>query len=163
MAKVIAICGKICSGKTWYARQLREQEQAVILSCDEVTKALFNNDLGEGHDAMTEKIRSYLMNKSLELVAAGCTVILDWGFWGREYRQSFTDFFQTRGVALEWHYVAVTEELWQQNIRERNQRILEGLGGSDYFLDEGLMKKLQSKWEEPTPLEIPIRYVPVRE
>lgn len=34
MAKVIAICGKICSGKTWYARQLREQEQAVILSCD---------------------------------------------------------------------------------------------------------------------------------
>ena len=37
MAKVILICGKICSGKTYYARQLRDQYNAVILSTDEGT------------------------------------------------------------------------------------------------------------------------------
>lgn len=41
MGKIIAICGKICSRKTWYARQLMKAEAAVLLSCDEVTRALF--------------------------------------------------------------------------------------------------------------------------
>lgn len=47
MAKVIAICGKICSGKTLYSNQIKGKENAVLLSCDELTKDLFNNDLGE--------------------------------------------------------------------------------------------------------------------
>ena len=37
MAKIIAICGKICSGKTYYAQSLKDKENAVILSCDELT------------------------------------------------------------------------------------------------------------------------------
>lgn len=45
MAKIIAICGKICCGKTYYANQIKEKENAVILSCDELTKDLFDNDL----------------------------------------------------------------------------------------------------------------------
>ena len=31
MAKIIAICGKICCGKTYYANQIKEKEKAVIL------------------------------------------------------------------------------------------------------------------------------------
>lgn len=41
MAKVILICGKICSGKSTYAEQLRVQNNAVVLSTDEITLALF--------------------------------------------------------------------------------------------------------------------------
>ena len=40
MAKVILICGKICSGKSYYARKLKEKEHAVILSRDEMTYEL---------------------------------------------------------------------------------------------------------------------------
>ena len=29
------ICGKICSGKSWYARRLKEETNAVILSTDD--------------------------------------------------------------------------------------------------------------------------------
>ena len=32
MAKLIAICGKVCSGKSYYAKNLREKENAVNLS-----------------------------------------------------------------------------------------------------------------------------------
>lgn len=38
MAKIIVICGKICCGKSYYANQIKEKENTVILSCDELTK-----------------------------------------------------------------------------------------------------------------------------
>ena len=37
MAYAILICGKICSGKSTYARALSEKEHAVILSADEMS------------------------------------------------------------------------------------------------------------------------------
>ena len=55
------------------------------------------------------------------------------------------------------------DETWKRNISERNQRILDGQGGSDYYLDEGLMGKLLSLWEEPAKEEIDVWYRPVRE
>lgn len=51
MAKVFLICGKICSGKGFYTRQLKEKEHAVVLSCDEIENDLFHHDLGDRRDA----------------------------------------------------------------------------------------------------------------
>ena len=48
MAKVMLLCGKICSGKTTYCNRLREKERAVLLSCDEVESHLFHQSLGTG-------------------------------------------------------------------------------------------------------------------
>ena len=163
MAKVIAICGKICCGKSYYAKSLAEKEQAVILSCDELTKDLFDNDLGDKHDEMALRIWAYFKKKSVELVNVGCTVILDWGFWSLENRESLREFFEKQGVPCEWHYIDVDEETWKRNIAERNERVLRGEGGSDYYLDEGLMGKLQSLWEEPAKEEIDVWYKLVRE
>ena len=50
------------------------------------------------------------------------------------------------------------DETWKENIEERNQRVLDGNGGSDFYLDEGLMKKLASKFEEPTEDEVDVWY-----
>ena len=47
MGKVYLICGKICSGKSYYAKSLKEKYNAVILSTDEVTYDLINNEQGE--------------------------------------------------------------------------------------------------------------------
>lgn len=44
----------------------------------------------------------------------------------------------------------------------RNKRVLSGEGGSDYYLDEGLMAKLESMWEEPAPEEMDVWYRLVR-
>lgn len=46
----------------------------------------------------------------------------------------------------------------KRNIAERNQRVQDGNGGSDFYLDEGLLKKLESKWEEPTEEEYDVIY-----
>lgn len=40
-AKVILICGKRCSGKSTYAERLRDKNNAVILSVDEIMLGVF--------------------------------------------------------------------------------------------------------------------------
>lgn len=160
MARIIAICGKLCSGKTYYANRIKEAEQAVILSCDELTMALFDNDLGDRHDEMALRIWSYFKKKSVEMVNAGCNVILDWGFWSAENRRNLTEFCRSQNVACEWHYIDVDDQTWRKNIAERNRRVLNGEGGSDYYLDEGLIEKLLSRWEAPSKSEIDIWHKP---
>ena len=60
MTKLIAICGKICCGKSYYSKHLKERENAVVLSCDELTAILFDNNLGDKHDEMSKRIWKYL-------------------------------------------------------------------------------------------------------
>ena len=41
MSKVIAICGKVGSGKTYYAKKIMEKHEAVLLSNDELLHDVF--------------------------------------------------------------------------------------------------------------------------
>ena len=156
MSKVILICGKICSGKSFYANQLKRRESAVVLSTDEVTYDLTGNEQGEGYDAFAKRVNAYLMKKAAELAAVGCCVILDWGFWTRKEREEATLYFRSRDVNTEWHYIDIEDEAWFQNIAQRNEKILAGEGGSDFYVDEGLLNKVKSKFETPSHNEMDI-------
>lgn len=156
MAKVILICGKICSGKTYYARELKNSLNAVILSTDEATFDLINNEQGEFYNIFVQRVNGYLKKKACEIVKAGANVILDWGFWTREERREITDFFRKSEITIQWHYIDIDNALWEKQINERNKRIQKGRGGSDFYLDEGLKAKLLSKFEAPEPEEIDV-------
>ena len=159
MAKVVLICGKICSGKSYYARTLKEKENAVILSTDEVTYDLINNEQGEFYNVFSERVNLYLRKKAAEIVKAGANVILDWGFWTCAGRKEISEFFAKQDVSFEWHYIDVKDDTWQKQIAERNKRIEEGNGGSDFYLDEGLMNKLLSAFETPSKDEMDVWHV----
>lgn len=154
--KVIAICGKIASGKTYYAKQIKEKENAIILSVDEVTYDLINNEQGEFYDKLCSKVNTYLMKKSVELANIGCNVILDWGFWNKNIRKQTTDYYKLRNINIEWHYIDIDDNCMEKNIEARNKRIEEGKGGSDFFVTEGLKKKILDKWESPDGNEIDV-------
>ena len=156
MAKVYLICGKICSGKTGYAEELRERFSAVILSTDEVTYDLADNQQGEGYDAFAKRVNGYLRKKAVQIVQAGANVILDWGFWTKTGRMEITEYFRTQDISYEWHYVDVSDEQWEKNIAERNRRIENGEGGSDFYVDEGLRSKVLSLFEVPAREEIDV-------
>ena len=158
MKKIIAICGKICSGKSYYANKIKEKEKAVILSCDEVTKMLFNNNLGEKHDEMTKRIINYLLKKSVDIASTNTTVILDWGFWSKQDRIIVREYYISHNIPIELHYINIDDKSWKKNIEERNKCILQGNSENNYYLDEGLMAKLLNKWEEPNINEIDICY-----
>lgn len=163
MSKIIAICGKIASGKTHYANQIKEKENAIILSTDEVTHDLINNEQGEFYDEICLKVNKYLMKKSVELIKIGCNVILDWGFWTKNNRKETTEYYNSRNIHIEWHYIDIEDELWYKNIEERNRKVLDGKGGCDFYVDEGLKKKQLEKWEEPDKSEIDMWYYFKRE
>lgn len=154
MGEVVAICGKICSGKSYYAKNLKNN--SVILSCDELTSILFDNNLGDKHDEMSKRIWQYLLKKAEDIVKCEIDVILDWGFWSKKDRDYVKSYFASKGIVCKMHYIDIDEKSWQKNIDERNKRVLNGEGGSDFYLDDGLMKKLISKWEEPSKEEFDV-------
>lgn len=158
MAKVIITCGKICSGKSYYSRIIKDELNAVVISPDEATYELINNEQGEFYDVFSKKLNGYLTKKVGEIVKAGANVIFERGLWSHEDRKEIRDYYESNGINCEIHYIYVDDETWRKNIAERNQRILDGNGGSDFYLDEGLIKKLESKWEEPTESEIDFIY-----
>lgn len=142
------ICGKICSGKTTYAKDLAGRLPGVILSCDELALLLFDGDLGAKHDEVLQKVRQYLLEKAIAVARAGANVILDWGFWSEKDRREITARFENAGIPVKWHYICVSEEIWQRNIQKRNAAVIDGTA-MDYYVDAGLLHKMRKQFEEP--------------
>lgn len=158
MSKVILLCGKICSGKSTYAGKIMEKERAVLLSCDELMLALFDPLLGDRHDVIAERTQQYLFQKSLEIIAAGANVLLDWGFWQKSRRDAVRAFYAEKGIETEFHYIHVSDETWQKNVEERNAAVLSGKSDA-YFIDQGLAEKFERLFEAPSREEMDVWYV----
>ncbi len=133
-----------------------------MLSCDELTRYLFDNNLGDKHDEMSKKIWEYLLKKSVDIVNTGTNVILDWGFWSKKDREFIKAYFIENKVFVEWHYINIDDNSWQKNITERNNKVLKDKNSFDYYIDEGLKNKFLSKWQEPNKCDIDVWYNLVR-
>lgn len=158
MGKVILICGKICSGKSYYSKQLKDKLNAVIISPDEATYELLKNQQGEFYDIFSKRLCKYLTRKVGEIAQAGANVIFERGLWSKIERQEIREYYNKLGIEYEIHYVYVDDKTWKQNIAERNKKIEDGNSESDFYLNDGLMKKFNSMWEEPLEEEYDILY-----
>ncbi len=153
MPKVLVMCGKICSGKSTYAEKLKLENKAVILSVDELTLALFENQAGEKLDFYVEKLKEYFLKKSLDIVEAGADVILDWGFWTKKERDYAREFYDSRNISYQFYYMNVGIDEWKKRILKRNQEIKrEQLEA--YPIDKGLLSKVEKMFEEPDRKEL---------
>ncbi len=158
MSKVFCLCGRICCGKSTYARRLRDENSAVILSVDEITLALFGQHAGSKHDMYVERAERYLYDKSLELISTGINVVLDWGFWQRNERDYARKFYADHGIDMEFYYINIEDELWRSRIEKRNADVLAGKT-SAYYIDENLAKKFASLFQPPEADESNIRII----
>ena len=150
---VTLICGKLCAGKTTYAHTLRRERHAVLLSCDEITLALTGLDCGEIFDDIAARTQAYLYDKAAEIVSDGIPVILDWGFWTKSSRAYARSFFEQRGIPYTFLYLDVSEEEHRARIAKRNAAVKAGEVLA-YYVDEGLARKFEGKFEEPEDREI---------
>lgn len=155
MGKIILICGKICSGKSFYGRKLAEEINGVILSCDEVSADLFHHNEGENFDAIAADIKSYLHKIALRIAKTGGIVVLDWGFWKADERREVSEYYRKNGIVFEWHYVDISDSEWRLNIELRNNAVRSGLS-NDFYVDDGLLKKLEAHFEYPDKEEMDI-------
>lgn len=152
---MILLCGKICSGKSTYAQRLRVEHQAVVLSVDEITLALFLQQIGDMHDTYVERAEQYLFEKSVEILKTGINVILDWGFWQKAEREYARAFYKAHGITCEFHCIHISDETWQERLQRRNAAILSGETNA-YFVDENLAAKFGRLFEMPDEDEIDV-------
>lgn len=155
MADVIMLCGKICSGKSTYAKKISKEHKAVILSVDEITLALLGRDGGDKLDEYVEKLEAYLFDKSVEIVGTGINVVLDWGLWKRSEREYAKKFYSSRGIDCELYYIEITDEEWDKRIEKRNADISAGLLDA-YYVDDGLKEKFNRLFEAPEKNEVDV-------
>lgn len=155
MAKVIMICGKISSGKSTYAEEIRIKNNAVVLSVDEIMLTIFGQHAGDNHDDYAKNTQKYLFDKSVELIEIGVNVILDWGFWTKEARRFVRAFYSTQNITCEFHYMDISDEVWKQRLEYRNKLVLAGETEA-YFVDDTLAKKFDSIFEMPDKDEIDV-------
>ncbi len=152
MAKVFLICGK-----TTYAEKLCSENNAVLLSVDEITLALFGQHCGDKHDEYVERTEKYLLNKSLELIQNNINVVLDWGFWTKAERLAVKEFFESRGIEYALYYIDINDEIWQYRLNKRNNAVL-AEETSAYYVDNNLAAKFASIFEAPSEDEIDVIY-----
>ena len=145
MPKVTCIIGKICCGKTTYAKTL----PGVLLSVDDFMLPLFGQHC-EMIEAKLGLVQDCLMKLSLDILAAGVDVIFDQGYWTRAERARVAVFFRAHEIPVEWHYVDIPEEQRRARIAKRNHEIEQGLAG--YYVSPGLFAKCDELFEEPEEL-----------
>ena len=98
MAKLIITCGKICSGKSFYSNKIKTELNAVIISPDEATYDLINNEQGEFYNMFSERLNKYLTKKVGEIVKAGANVIFERGLWSQKDRVEIKEYYKTVNI-----------------------------------------------------------------
>ncbi len=154
-AKVIALCGKIAVGKTHYAELLKRQG-VVVLSCDELMLTLFDACLGERHDETVRRCGKYLNSVAAQLVKAGVTAVLDFGYWTAVSRREVRAYFEERGLPFELHYLTCEEETRLERLKKRNEALAQARQTSTervYIVDDALLRRMDGKFEPPVPEE----------
>lgn len=151
MAKVIILCGKIASGKTYYANKIRKETNAVILSVDELMLKLSDSCLGDRHDDVALRCENYLYELSLQIVESDLDVVIDFGYWSKKERDMAKAYFMERSVSVELHYVKIQEEKRLLQLEKRNLSLQSKSNvGRVYIIGEELRKRLDEKFEEPS-------------
>lgn len=152
MSKAILICGKICSGKTKYAKDFIKNQGGVLLSCDQIMLTLFDEQLGDKHDIILGKTKKYLIELGKDILSNGTDIVLDWGFWTERERKYYLDFFVNNGFNAEIHYVKINESNWDNFISSRNSQ-----SGNNYKVSDTLKKMSNHIFQEPINYDVIIK------
>ena len=148
--KIILLIGKICCGKSTYAKGL----SGMLISCDQLMQTLFPGGCGEHHDMLAARARQYLYGMARQCADAGVTPVIDFGFWTPVMRREAIE--ALAGYELDWRYLDIADDEWNRRIAKRNAAIQAGQAdSSDYFVDEGLKQKVLELFIPPTAEELP--------
>jgi len=155
MAKVVLICGKICAGKSTYAKKLAMEQHMVWLSCDDIMLSLFGDNVNELYEEYHDKVEKFLLKQATNILLSGISVILDFGFWGRSERTQITNDFRVKNIDCEWHYIDVSDSTLYKNIEKRNADIINN-GCNEYYTDDELISKCLHFFEVPEREEMDV-------
>lgn len=121
MAKLIIIHGFLASGKSTFARNLAARcTNSVIYNADEVCEIIFSEyDLANAWDDCFEQTLNQLFRKAQVDLANGCDVILDFGFWSRQERDTARKIANMEKADFEHYYLEVSDGEAMNRLKQR--------------------------------------------
>ncbi len=155
MEKVYLICGKICSGKTFFAVHLAERLQAVTLSVNHIMLTAGLDCIEDAHEVLVPRIEQFLHQIASALAHCNIPSITDFGYWTAQERARVREYFHTMQTPAQWVYMDCDEQTWERNIKLRNQAVASGTEQA-YYVDAGLRSKIEAQFEPPAPSEMDI-------
>jgi predicted kinase len=146
-ATITLFCGLPGSGKTTLARQLESGGKGVRICTDE-WRAVLGVPPEDG--VFHERLQATLYRHALELLRAGCDVILEDGLWLAEERAAKFRDARDCGARIEFHIFDVElDELWSRLQR----RGLQGAAG-DFPMSRQHLEFAWSIFEPPAASEL---------
>jgi predicted kinase len=115
VAELLLIVGLPGAGKTTRAKALAAERRALRMTPDEWVIALF----GGRDDDKRWLLEGRLISLAFEALRLGTSVVLDFGFWGRDERTSLRFLAAPTGARCEVVYVPVDRETQLARIAHR--------------------------------------------
>jgi predicted kinase len=146
MPVLTLICGLPCSGKTTLAASLAQQTGALWLSADEWMVRLAPDRAAQ--DRLREPVEAIILDHSMQLLARGQDVILDFGFWFREERAAVSALAKAAGAEVSFVFCDAPLEELVRRLHIRNAQ-----PGSHLYISEEELRRWSQFWEPPTDEE----------
>lgn len=116
MAELFLVVGLPGAGKTTRARALAAERDAVRLTPDEWMGPLFGDSDADG---MRDVVEGRLVWTAAQVLAAGASVVLDFGFWGRDERCALAWLGRSLGAGVRTVYLPVDPETQWKRVAAR--------------------------------------------
>jgi predicted kinase len=119
VATLFLIVGLPGAGKTTRAKELAAKHRALRLTPDEWMIRLFGDSMADGKRFVLE---GRLISVALQVLRLGTSVVLDFGFWGRDERSALRWLARSAGTPCRVVYLPIDKEVQLARIAHRQAR-----------------------------------------
>ena len=153
------ICGLPASGKSTYAKKLKQETKGVIFSIDDWLTTCFGAYLIDsvGHPEHIRRViacRKLILEVSGELLKRGADVILDDGFFLQKDRNKYKEFAKKLSANVIIHYLDSDIDTIKSRIVLRNSH----LPKDNFMITPKLLDEMIAMFEKPDRSEGTIIY-----
>ncbi|ABV67399.1 conserved hypothetical protein [Aliarcobacter butzleri RM4018] len=149
--KLYLMCGKMASGKSTLSKKLAKENNAILLSEDEILKKLYPNEIKtiEDYIKYSSRLKNMLREHIIELLKKENSVVLDFPANTINQRDWFKKIIEEANIEHEMFYVKRSDEICKNQLKKRN----ENLSKDEPLIDEATFDAITKYFQEPNDNE----------
>ncbi|HRC25971.1 MAG TPA: ATP-binding protein [Alphaproteobacteria bacterium] len=148
MPLIHMVHGFVGVGKTTFSKTLERETHAVRFSPDEWMCSLFgSNPPAEMFSEYDSRIKAVIRNISEKILAAGCDVILDEGFWTKAGRDETRSWARRTGVDVRLYALQCPENIARERALNRTKDMPQGA----LRIDDNALREFRALFEPVDP------------
>lgn len=132
------VCGKIAAGKSTLTNQLAKEPNTVLISEDKLLAALYPGEIQSLADYVrcTTKLRSAIQGVIVDILATGCSVVLDFPANTLASRNWMKTILAKTSATHCLHYLDVSDEECKKRLSRRNEEATHQFRTSEVEFDQ---------------------------